>query len=168
MAMNLTIALLWGQKFCNDFSNKIVAQAIEVVIQTYLCFVLAILKVENPKGLFSSSDGFSLFCFQENFLKKSLKASWHSRYFKCKMKLPPPRISANNINLSVCPKTHSLSKTVLWKCVRKIPQTGSHWVSGRGRWRKVSDYWHPPPMTDFNSQSGSRLYVNIGNFKSGF
>ena len=37
-------------RFCFDFWNKIVAQ---VMIQTHLCFVCAILKVEISKGAFS-------------------------------------------------------------------------------------------------------------------
>ena len=109
----------------------------------HICvFFLAILKVENSKGAFSHFQmAFHCFVSKKMSWKKSQKTSWHQRDFKCKMKLPPARNSTCEFNFSV-----------LLKILCQKTPPGSHWVSVRLGWRKVSDYRHPP-MTDFNSQS---------------
>ena len=64
----------YGHESNNSNGNNFiaqVAQVIKVVIQTYLCvFTCNLESGKLQRGLFSFSDGFSLFCFQENVLEE--------------------------------------------------------------------------------------------------
>ena len=95
------------------------------------------------RGLFSSSDGFSLFCFQENLPKKSPKTSWHYRYFKCKMKLgwllflglAHLHLSINLSSISENPlfQADQTKYVFFWrKCVRKLPRALIEFLWGEG------------------------------------
>ena len=160
--------ILWRQsnvgQFCFDFWNKIVAQ---VMIQTHLCFIRAILKVENSKGAFSHLQmDFLCFVSKKICRRKVQKqvgtrdissAKWNYHQHETRITLIS-RFGPSAFEYKfkfyfrkpIIPGWPNKIRFFLTKMCQKT-SPGSHWVSVRGGWKKVSDYRHPP-MTDFNSQ----------------